>query len=199
MPKEGENILSFENFKKQMKMPFIIYADFEAIIRKILGCERERMQTSYTEKTEKHEACGYSYLVVRSDGKVVGSNMYRGENAVGEFLSAVLQKEEKIRESLATPKPIDMACKDWEKFKNAKDCQKRFAFRSDQVRRRKALLHAVLNRVLKSRLAGESQKILQRCERQADKDRDAEKGGKHPFFPKLQKTDEGAFRYLRGH
>ena len=69
MPKEGENILSFQNFKKQMKMPFIIYADFEAIIRKILGCERERMQTSYTEKTEMHEECGYSYLVVRSDGK----------------------------------------------------------------------------------------------------------------------------------
>jgi len=122
MPKEGENILFFENFKKQMKMPFIIYTDFEAIIRKILGCEHERMQTSYTEKTEKHKACGYSYLVVRSDGKVVGSNTYRGKNVVGEFLSAVLQEEEKITESLATPKPIDMKCKDWEKFKNAKDC-----------------------------------------------------------------------------
>ena len=102
MPEEGENILSFQNFKKQMKMPFIIYADFEALVRKIQSCERERMQTSYTEKTERHEACGYSYLVVKSDGEVVGSNTFRGENAVGKFLIDILQEEEKIRESLAT-------------------------------------------------------------------------------------------------
>jgi len=80
------------------------------------------MQTSCTEKTERHEACGYSYLVVRSDGEVVGSNTYRGENAVGVFLSDVLQEEEKIREILATPKPIVMTWKDWENFKKATDC-----------------------------------------------------------------------------
>ena len=81
------------------------------------------MQTSYIEKTERHEACGYSYIVVRSDGKVVGSNTYRGgENAAGKYLSDILQEEEKIRESLAVPKPIDMKNEDWEKFKNANDC-----------------------------------------------------------------------------
>jgi len=122
MPEEGGNILSFQKFKNQMKMPFIIYVDFEAIIRNIQGCERERTKTSYTEKTAKHEACGYSYMVVRSDGKVVGSNTYRGENAVGKFLINILQEEEKIRESLAAPKPIDMTAEDWEKFKNANDC-----------------------------------------------------------------------------
>ena len=101
-------------------MPFIIYAGFEALVRKILGCERERTQTSYTEKTEKHEACGYSYMAVRSDGKVVGSNTYRGKNAVGTFLSGILQEEVKIRESLATPKPIDMTAEGWEKLKKCK-------------------------------------------------------------------------------
>jgi len=102
-----------------MKMPFVVYADFEALVRKIPGCERgpEREQKSYTEKTERHEACGYSYMVVRSDGEVSGSKVYRGENAVGTFLSDILQEEEKIRESLAVPKPIDMTAEDWEKFK----------------------------------------------------------------------------------
>jgi len=122
MPEEGENILSFQNYKKQMKMPYVIYTDFEAIIRKILGCEHERMQASYTEKTEWHKACRYSFMVVRSDGKVVCSKAYRGENAVGKFLSDILQEEEKIRESLATPKPIVMTWKDWENFKKATDC-----------------------------------------------------------------------------
>ena len=59
---------------------------------------------------------------MRSDGKVVGSNTYRGENAVGKFLSDVLWEEEKIRESLATPEPIVMTWKDWEIFKKATDC-----------------------------------------------------------------------------
>ena len=46
MPEEGENIFSFQNYKKHLKMHYVIYADFEAIIRKILGCERERMQAT---------------------------------------------------------------------------------------------------------------------------------------------------------
>ena len=124
MPEEGKNILSFQNHNKKMKVPFVIYADFEALVRKILGCERgpEREQTSNTEKTEWHEACGYAYRVVRSDGEVTGSKVYRGENAVGTFLSDILQEEEKIRESLATPKPIVITWKDWENFKRAADC-----------------------------------------------------------------------------
>ena len=66
MPEEGKNTLAFKNFQKQMKAPFVIYADFEALVRKMLGCEREpSLKKSYTEKTDQHEACGYSYLVVR--------------------------------------------------------------------------------------------------------------------------------------
>jgi len=120
IPEEGKNTLSFETHHKQMKMPYVIYADFEALVRNIPGCERE--QTRYTEKTERHEACGYSYMVVRSDGEVTGSKVYRGKNAVGTFLSDILEEEEKIRESLAAPKPIEMTTEDWEKFKNATDC-----------------------------------------------------------------------------
>ena len=35
MPKDGENILHFENYQKQMKASYIIYADFESIITKL--------------------------------------------------------------------------------------------------------------------------------------------------------------------
>jgi len=120
MPEEGKNTFSFQNHNKKMKVPFVIYADFEALVRKIPVCERE--QTSTTEKTEWHEAYGYAYRVVRSDGEVTGSKVYWGENAVGTFLSDIQQEEEKIREALAEPKPIEMTWKDWENFKNAADC-----------------------------------------------------------------------------
>ena len=73
MPEKGKNTLSFQNYHKQMKVTYVIYGDFEALVRKIPGCERGpgREQTSYTEKTEWHEACGYAYIVVRCDGKVI--------------------------------------------------------------------------------------------------------------------------------
>ena len=124
MPEEGKNTLSFQNHHKQMKVPYVIYADFEALVRKIPGCEigPESKKKSYTEKTEWHEACGYSYMVVRIDGEVSGSKVYRGENAVGTFLNDILQEEVKIRDSLAEKKPIVMEPEEWVKFKNATDC-----------------------------------------------------------------------------
>jgi len=33
LPKEGENKVSFTNHHKQMKAPFVIYADFESLVR----------------------------------------------------------------------------------------------------------------------------------------------------------------------
>ena len=107
-----------------MKAPYVIYADFEALVKKISLCELEggNKEKSYTMKTEYHEASGYSYTVVRSDGDVSGPKVYRGENAMGTFLSDILQEEVKIRESLVAPKPIVMTAEDWEKYKNATDC-----------------------------------------------------------------------------
>ena len=123
MPKEGENILAFQNHHKQMKAPYVIYADFEALVKKIQGCEQDREKNkSYTEKTEWHEACGYSYVVVKSDGEVTGSKVYRGENAVKSFLESIMQEKEKIREMLTQQKPIKMEKEDWYDFQTAHDC-----------------------------------------------------------------------------
>ena len=124
MPEEGENILSFQNQKKKMKKPYVIYADFEAIVKKIQGCERgaEWGSKCYTERTELHLACGYSFIVVRCDGKVVGSKPQRGENAAEEFFRDILYVEKKIRESLTTPKKTVMTCKDWEDIRKVDDC-----------------------------------------------------------------------------
>ena len=51
MPEKGKTTLFFQNYYKQMKEPYVIYGDNEALGRKIPGCEcgPEREQTSYTE------------------------------------------------------------------------------------------------------------------------------------------------------
>ena len=124
MPEEGENILAFQNYQKEMKAPYVIYADFEALVKKMQGCERDpdKKCKSYTEKTEWHEACGYSYVVVKSDGEVTAKKVYRGEGAVKSFLESIMQEKEKIRETLTKPEPITMTNKDWYDFKNAYNC-----------------------------------------------------------------------------
>jgi len=35
MPKQGKNLIFFQNYNKQLKAPYVIYADFEAIVGKM--------------------------------------------------------------------------------------------------------------------------------------------------------------------
>ena len=68
MPKQGENKMAFKNYYKQMKAPYVVYADFECVLKKIATCEPHN-KNSFTIKTEKHEPCSFSHCVVRSDGQ----------------------------------------------------------------------------------------------------------------------------------
>lgn len=52
MPEKGKNTLSFINYK-QMKAPFVIYADFEALIKNIQGFQPGKTG-SYTEKKKQN-------------------------------------------------------------------------------------------------------------------------------------------------
>ena len=63
MPKIGENIVKFNNYHKHQPVPFVIYADFEVITKKVQGC-RPNDKESYTDTYQKHEDCGDEYKVV---------------------------------------------------------------------------------------------------------------------------------------
>ena len=52
MPKEGENKMTFKNHFKQMKAPYVVYADFECIVRKIDTCEPDNKR-SFTVKNRE--------------------------------------------------------------------------------------------------------------------------------------------------
>ena len=99
MAKQGENKMAFKNFYKQMKAPYSVYADFECILRRIDTCEPNNKK-SFTIKSEKHEPCGFSYMIVRSDEQTFGPHTYRGEDSVFEFLKSLLRHEVKMREDM---------------------------------------------------------------------------------------------------
>lgn len=60
MPSKDSNILRFKNFHRQLPVPFVIYADFEANTEKINSCKPNN-DISYTDNYQKHTDCGYDY------------------------------------------------------------------------------------------------------------------------------------------
>ena len=121
MLKEGENKMSITNYHKQMKAPYVIYANFECVLEKIDGCEPS-LDASFKLKTEKHEPCGFSYIAVRSDGKLFGPFPYRGRDAVYVFLSWLQNHEREMREDMANKRPLVMTPEDWKNHRKATDC-----------------------------------------------------------------------------
>ena len=55
MPSEEKSKLKFKHFYKQQKAPYIIYADFETLTRKVDGAERNPNQSN-TLKFMRHVA-----------------------------------------------------------------------------------------------------------------------------------------------
>ena len=92
MPKKGDKVY-FKNHHKQQSVPFVIYADFEAITEKVQGCQPNN-EKSYTEAYQKHTDCGYGYKVVCCyDNKYSKPiQIYRGENAVYKFMENMLKE-----------------------------------------------------------------------------------------------------------
>ena len=111
--------MTFKNYYKQMKAPYVVYGDFECLVRKIATCEPDNKRNL---KTEKHEPCCFSYLVVRSEGETQGPITYRGEDAVFVFLTYLQNHEREMREHMANKRPLVMTNGNWQKHKNATEC-----------------------------------------------------------------------------
>ena len=120
MPEPGKRI-TFYNCRKQLKAPYIIYADFESIIRKIQGPNLDP-EKSGTQNTAHHEACGYSFIVVRCDGKTKPPVVYRGPNAANHFLTTLQKEEEESLSELENPKEMIMTDDDKASFRTATHC-----------------------------------------------------------------------------
>ena len=126
MPKQGENILKFNNFHKQLPVPFVIYADFEAITKKVQGCkqsaemENEKNKRSYTEAYQTHEDCGSAKKVIccYDDKYSKPIQTYRGENAVYKFMEKMLEEVEYCNTVIKKQfnKPLVMTKNDEQRF-----------------------------------------------------------------------------------
>ena len=139
MPEKGQHV-SFRNYHKQIPIPFVIYADFEAITEKVHGCLPNN-EKSYTQAYQKHIDCGYGYkLVCHYDDKFSKPvQVFRGENAVYNFMEKMIEEVEWCKTIMKTHfnKPLVMTEKnklDFESSNNCHICKKRYSEKDIRVR-----------------------------------------------------------------
>ena len=125
MPNKYNNILKFNNFHKQQPVPFVIYADFEAITEKVQGCQPDGNK-SYTEAYQRHTDCGYGYKVVccYDDKYTKPIQLYRGEKAVYKFMENILEEVKYCKKVMKKHfnKPLRMTEENQQEFKKATTC-----------------------------------------------------------------------------
>jgi len=121
LPKKG-TLLQFKNYNNSMRVPFVIYADFECFTEGIDSCRPDSTE-AYTEKYQKHKPSGYCYLIVKDDGSVPEMVRYtskeEGED-IGQLFVDALEKS--IKGLVEERKRVKMMGGDRELYRDATLC-----------------------------------------------------------------------------
>ena len=124
MPKEGSQVY-FWNHKKRLPVPFVIYADFEALTSKIDSCS-PKGDKSYTQAYQKHEPSGFGYKVVCHYDKKYSKPavIYHGENVIQKFIRDLYLEVSDLQRIITKDfqKPLIMTESDEKDFQNTKKC-----------------------------------------------------------------------------
>lgn len=86
LPNEKNKILKFTNYPKKERVPFIIYCDFEAILKPLNTCIPDT-QFPFTQNIIKHEPYSFAYYIKCSyDDTLSKFELYRGEDCGKKFI-----------------------------------------------------------------------------------------------------------------
>ena len=117
---------SFTNIKNRIACPFVIYADFEALLIDQKIEENLNFESSYTVRKNNHEACSYGYKVVCHDNDKLSKpfKMFRGKDAITKFIEALFEEEKEIIDHMKKFKKADIIMKrdQVEKYKSVTNC-----------------------------------------------------------------------------
>ena len=124
MPQPGSKVYFYEH-QKQLPVPFVVYADFEAITRKIDSCSPPESK-SYTQAYQKHKPSGFGYKVVCHYDKKYSKPavIYRGENVIEKFTQNLFGEVKDCQKIISerAKKRLVMTASDEKDFRNAKKC-----------------------------------------------------------------------------
>ena len=119
---DKEKTVKFKNIKNQLRVPFIIYADFECYTEKIANPANNPNHTNTT-AYQHHKPSGFSYIVVSAKNEYTRAPIvYRGQNVVDAFFDNLISEEKRILEILKNPKPMHLTQEEEQAFQQAQDC-----------------------------------------------------------------------------
>ena len=121
VPKPGETI-TFQNYKKSIRVPFVIYADFEAVTEKI-DSATPNPEKSYTKKYQKNTPSGFCYYVkCEGEENYAEPVVYRGEDCVEKFCETIEKEVKEIADIYKDIISLEMTAEDNDEFQSAVDC-----------------------------------------------------------------------------
>ena len=120
MPEPG-TFLRFKNFLHSEKVPFIVYADMESLIKNMDNCD-PNPQNSYTKKYQKHEPISFSYYIKCFDDSVYKPRLYTytGKDAMDVFIKWLEDDVKFIANS--KPKKMIFTEEDEKQFNKSREC-----------------------------------------------------------------------------
>ena len=137
MPKEGSSI-SFKHHNRSIKVPFVVYADFEAFTKEIKTIPQND-RVAFTQKYQHHQPSGFCY-------KIVGQNIKRcvlfrateNEDVSRKFVEMLEEDIKKIFQQFNfSKKMVPLTTQELREFLKAPICwicQKRFEENDKKVR-----------------------------------------------------------------
>ena len=121
MPKLG-SFIEFHDGQNQFKVPFMTYADFEAILRPVHG-PSPNPNEPYTKKVNRHIPSGFCVYSKLTYGEVsTPLKLYRSEDCVQVFCNYV-KKEARRLHHMFPEKPMEpLTSKEWKGYNRATKC-----------------------------------------------------------------------------
>ena len=126
MPGEGTT-LSFKNYNRSMRVPFIVYADFESFIKPIDTCG-PNPENSYTKQYQKHTPSSFCYYIKCFDDEVYSQNPVtytastENEDVAQIFVNMLEENVKSIYKRFDRPKKMIFGPKEREEFDEATEC-----------------------------------------------------------------------------
>ena len=140
MPEKG-SLVTFIHHNRSIKVPFVVYADFEAFTEEIPISE-QNYKFSFTQKYQKHKPSGFCFKIVCFDERYNKKPVLFRARSEDEDVSAIfvemLERDiKRIQEKFDFSKKMIFSLKDKDDFEKARVCwicQKEFGEREKKVR-----------------------------------------------------------------
>ncbi|KAE9521648.1 hypothetical protein AGLY_017944 [Aphis glycines] len=97
LPEPYNNTLEFEKYNNSLRIPFVIYFDFESTLQPIYSCQPNDKE-SFTKCYQKHIPNNFCYYIKYSNGDYKPPVEYSGPNVAKEFFNCIQNEEIAISE-----------------------------------------------------------------------------------------------------